>query len=373
MSAYAALEAHVAALKNQSRYRQLTLNAGKDFSSNDYLGLSSSDILGKAAAVALQEGMPLGSSGSRLLRGNHAQHIMLEQEAAVHFGVEKSLFFANGYMANVALFSTLPQRGDLIIYDALIHASAHDGMRLGRAETRAAVHNDVQSFEDIYLDWRKSGGSGTVWLAVESLYSMDGDCAPLAELAALADTYGLILIIDEAHATGIYGQHGVGLAGGLEGRANVITLHTFGKALGCEGALICGAAPVMDMLINRARAFIYSTAPSPFMAAVARASLHHVAQNAELQTNLAQLVRHTETCLQRMGLRGTGSQIIPIIIGDAARAVGLATECQKHGFDVRAIRPPTVPQGFSRLRLCINLNITAQDVEALCDVFSRLL
>jgi 8-amino-7-oxononanoate synthase len=257
----------LAQLAAHSRRRQLIPRAGRDFSSNDYLGLASSPRLAAAVAAALASGVPLGSGGSRLLRGNHPEHEALEYEAAAFFGSESALFFSSGYAANAALLSTLPQRGDLIVYDELVHASAHEGMRLGRAEYRAAGHNDVDGFADVVTVWRREGGTGRVWIAVESLYSMDGDRAPLGELIELARRHDGYLLIDDAHGTGVFGPEGRGLAAPFDGLDNVIVLRTCGKALGCEGALLCGPQIMRDFLVNRSRAFIFSTAPSPLMAA----------------------------------------------------------------------------------------------------------
>ncbi|WP_155645775.1 aminotransferase class I/II-fold pyridoxal phosphate-dependent enzyme, partial [Erythrobacter donghaensis] len=207
--------AQLESLKRGSRLRALAPRAGKDFASNDYLGLAGSTLLHDALREGMALGLPAGSGGSRLLRGNHAAHEALEAEAAAHYGTEAALFMATGFAANAALFATLPQRGDLIVHDALIHASAHDGMRLGRADIRAAAHNDTQAFDDAITAWRASGGTGRAWIAVESLYSMDGDRAPLADLAQVAARHDAILIIDEAHATGVFGTGGRGLAEAL--------------------------------------------------------------------------------------------------------------------------------------------------------------
>ena len=247
----------------RNRYRQLSPRTGTDFSSNDYLGLSGAPRMQAAVADALARGVPVGAGGSRLLRGNHAEHEALEAEAAQFFGAQSALYFSTGFVANAALFACMPQRGDLVIYDELIHASVHEGMRLGRAEAVAALHNDVGSFADAIREWRARGNVGRIWMAVETLYSMDGDSAPLNDLAALADAHDAFLVIDEAHATGVFGPNGRGLGAHLVGRDNVIALYTCGKALGAEGALLCGPAIVREFLINYGRGFIFSTAPSP--------------------------------------------------------------------------------------------------------------
>jgi 8-amino-7-oxononanoate synthase len=372
-SFFTAHRADLAALAADNRLRALAPRRGMDFASNDYLGLADSDALRGALAAGIGMGLPAGSGGSRLLRGNHAEHEALEAHAARHYGSEAALFFPSGFIANAALFATLPQRGDLIVHDELIHASAHDGMKLGRAEHAAAAHNDAQAFADAIARWRTSGGTGTPWIAVESLYSMDGDRAPLADLAAVADRHQAVLVVDEAHATGVHGPAGTGLSHDLAGRANLITLHTCGKALGCEGALLCIPAVLRDFIVNRGRPFIFSTAPSPLMAWLVRHALEIVAGEPERQARLAALVRHAEARLAALGLPASGSQILPVVIGDNARTMRIAGALQDAGFDVRGIRPPTVPQGTARLRIAVTLNVDEAGIDAMTDALAAAL
>ena len=362
----------LAALADNARLRSLTPVKGVDFASNDYLGLANSSRLKRAVEEAIGRGVPIGSGGSRLLRGNDPEHEALEAEAAAFFGSESALFFANGYGANSALLATLPQRGDLIVYDALIHASAHEGLRLTRAEAVEAAHNDAGSFADAIARWRKAGGKGRTWIVAESLYSMDGDRAPLADLLALADEYEAILLLDEAHATGVFGARGRGLADGLDGRENLIVLRTCGKALGCEGALVCGPKVVRDHLVNRGRGFIFSTAPSPLMAAAVREALRIVADEPERRDALQALVRQAEGALAPLGVAATGSQILPLVLGEEERTMVIASKVQEAGFDVRGIRPPTVPAGTSRLRISLTLNAIAGDVAALAQCLGEV-
>lgn len=371
-SLLAFFDTHLEDLEGKEQRRRLTPRQGHDFASNDYLGLAASSALASAVSEALSRGVPIGSGGSRLLRGNHPEHQMLEEEAASFFGSESSLYFSSGYAANSALLSTLPQGGDLIIHDELIHASSHEGMRLSRAQARAANHNDPQSFEDVLKGWRKSGGMGRPWLAVESLYSMEGDKAPLGELFALATANDGFLVIDEAHATGVFGRNGRGLAECLVGKDNVIVVRTCGKALGCEGALICAPRTITDFLINRGRGFIFSTAPSPLMAAAVRAALKLLQQKPELGLQLQDLVALAQAQLAPVGARATGTQILPLIIGEAAQTMNLARNLQERGFDVRGIRPPTVPQGTSRLRISITLNVDRNAIRALAEAIADL-
>ncbi|MBA3941157.1 MAG: 8-amino-7-oxononanoate synthase [Sphingopyxis sp.] len=362
--------ADLASLAAEDRRRTLAPRTGVDFASNDYLALAGSYALNEALARGLQRGLPAGSGGSRLLRGNHEEHEALEAHAARHYGSEAALFFPTGFAANAALFATLPQRPDLIVHDELIHASAHDGMKLGRADRIAVRHNDPQAFDDAIADWRRAGGTGTPWIAVESLYSMDGDRAPLADLAAIADRHDAVLIVDEAHATGVYGPAGQGLAHALAPRDNLITLHTCGKALGCEGALLCGPAVVRDFIVNRGRPFIFSTAPSPLIASLVRQALEIVANEPERAARLHDLVRHAEKRLAALGLPASGSQILPVLIGDNARTMRIAGALQADGFDIRGIRPPTVPQGTARLRIAITLNVGTREIDAMTESLS---
>lgn len=372
MKAFDAQARDLAALAARGRGRRLIAREGADFASNDYLGLAASPLLTEAVAAAMARGVPIGSGGSRLLRGNHPEHESLEAEAAAFFGRESALYFSSGYAANAALLGTLPQRGDLVLFDELVHASAHEGMRLGRAEARPVAHNDVAAFADAIAAWRRGGGEGRVWIAVESLYSMDGDVAPLAALSALAGSEAAVLVVDEAHATGVYGPQGQGLAHGLP-TANLITLHTCGKALGCEGALVTGPAIVRDFLVNRGRAFIFSTASSPLMAAAVRAALRIVAEGDALRSALADRVAAARTALAPLGVVPGETQILPLILGDDVRTMAVAGALQESGFDVRGIRPPTVPTGTSRLRISITNNVSPAEIAALADRLATLL
>ena len=367
------------ALERRGRLRTLTPRSGVDFSSNDYLGLATSPELAEAVAKALDRGVAVGAGGSRLLRGNDPEHEALEAEAAAFFGAESCLYFGGGFLANTALFSTLPARGDLVVHDALIHASVLDGVRAGKAETASAAHNDAGAFDDAIARWRRGGGTGRPWIAVESLYSMDGDKAPLADLAAVARRHDGYLVIDEAHATGVLGPEGRGLGYALEGAPDVISLHTCGKALGTTGALLLAPRIVRDYLVNRARPFIYATAPSPLMAAAVRAALELVQSEAGAgrRERLAGLVAFAGREIQRhAGIAPSGTHIQPVILGADERAVAVAKALIAEGFDIRAVRPPTVPEGTARLRLSLTLNAgedaTARLIEALARALQQV-
>ncbi|MGA8170460.1 MAG: 8-amino-7-oxononanoate synthase [Methylocystis sp.] len=356
-------------LRERGRFRALAGRAGVDFASNDYLGLAESEAYGEAARAALARGVPLGAGGSRLLRGNHPEHEALEEEAARFFGAESALLFGAGFSANEALLSTLPQRGDLILHDELIHASAHEGMRLSRAKSRAVAHNDAGAFEDAV---KAFDGPDRVWIVVESLYSMDGDIAPLAALAEIAARHGAFLLIDEAHATGVLGPGGRGLAHELEGRDNVITLHTCGKALGLSGALVCLPSALRVFLINRCRNFIFATAPSPLLAATIRAALGVIERADDRRAALAERVSRARESLRRVSnAKPSGTHIQPVIVGSDHRAVLLAERMRARGYDIRAIRPPTVPEGTARLRVSLTLNASEAQTEAMIALLAR--
>lgn len=360
------------ALNRRGRLRSLESRCGCDFTSNDYLALANSEPLRVAVQDAIARGVPIGAGGSRLLRGNHVEHEALEDEAARFFGAESALFFGGGFVANSAIFSTLPARGDLIVHDELIHASAHEGMRLSKANSISVAHNDAQAFDDAICNWRSAGGTGQPWIAVESLYSMDGDTAPLADLAAIADRHDAMLVIDEAHATGVFGRGGRGLGADLEGRRNVISLHTCGKALGVMGALVLAPRDIREFLINRSRAFIYATAPSPLVAASVRAALRIQATEPERRERLHALISRSSGKLAALSdVTPSGSQIQPIIVGSDVRAVTLAAALKARGFDIRAIRPPTVPEGTARLRLTLTLHTSEDMVAALVNAIAE--
>jgi len=356
------------ALKDDGRLRALKPRGGVDFVSNDYLALASAPRMRKAVASALAAGTPIGSGGSRLLRGNCEEHEKLEAEAARFFGAETALFFGGGYVANFALLTTLPQRGDLIVVDSLVHASIHEGVRAGRAAFCESLHNDPQSIADKIRDWRTEGGTGRVWIVVESIYSMDGDFAPLKELVAIADSYDAFLIVDEAHATGVFGEQGRGLTAPFEGRENLIVIHTCGKALGAVGAIVMLPRVLRDFMVNRCRPLIFATAPSPLMAVAVQEGLSILQQEPDRQQRLARLVAFTHRELATRGARSPShSQIVPYIVGDNARAMALAHAMQTRGFDIRGIRPPTVPPGTARLRISLTLNVGEDDVRAMLD------
>lgn len=354
-------------LHAQGRYRSLRLPTGIDLSSNDYLGLSQHPALRQAAIEALDNGIEIGAAGSRLLRGHRDAHAELETFAAGYFNVPGALFFANGFQANYALITTLIGRHDVAIFDALCHASMRDGLHANHSDTIKVRHNDLDAFEAALKKPRPEGAQAFV--LVESVYSMDGDVAPVPELLALCEAHDAFLIVDEAHGTGVFGPTGRGVTEDLP-HDRLISIHTCGKALGVAGALVCARADIIDYLINAARPFIYSTAPMPLQALLVHKALELVQAEPERRQRLKSLQAFAATRLQSLDVQ---SQIIPILIGDDARAIGIAQTLQDHGFDIRAIRPPTVPPGTARLRLSLNATLTEADISAFADALSPLL
>ena len=355
--------------------RTLRPPAGIDLSSNDYLGLARDPRITSAliAAVA-REGV--GSTGSRLLRGERDGFTALEQRFARFKGTERALYFSSGYLANLAVMTTFADADDLIVSDERNHASLIDGIRLSPARREIVAHNDVAAAHRALRagageagEARRAGdagGAGARFLVVESLFSMDGDEAPLAAYAEICAATGAHLIVDEAHAVGVYGARGTGLIEehGI-GEGVFLSINTAGKALGVSGAFVAGPGWAIDYLIQRARPFIFSTAPPPAMAAAVEASLDVIEAEPQRRAQLRATAEALRARLQTAGVPvGAGSsQIVPIFIGDNDAAVAVAEAMQADGFDVRAVRPPSVPPGTARLRISINVNLTGEMID----------
>jgi 8-amino-7-oxononanoate synthase len=343
--------------------RVLRPPAGLDFSSNDYLNLSTHPIIvDRLARAVRREGC--GSTGSRLLRGDRGIFAAVEQRFADFKRAERSLYFSSGYLANIGVLTTIAERGDVLFSDERNHASLIDGIRLSAATRVVFPHNDVSRLSELLAETPVAGGHRFV--VVESLFSMDGDFAPLPEYAALCRSAGASLVVDEAHAVGIYGGNGSGLieASGV-GADVLVSINTAGKALGVSGAFVAGPRWVIDYLIQRSRPFVFSTAPPPPLADALDASLTVIATEPERRERLASRVRRVRDRLSRAGVAvsAQGSQIIPVAIGDNGRAVAAALALQADGFDVRAIRPPSVPPGTARLRVAVNAGLSDDAID----------
>jgi len=355
-------------LKASFSYRSLKLAEGVDFSSNDYLGLSNHPKIKEVLIKSLQEGISVGSGGSRLLRGNHKAHIELEEYAADFFKVDKSLFFSSGFLANYAVLTTLADRHDVIIFDELVHASMRDGLNACFAKKIKVKHNNVNDLE-LAIQKAQNQKAKNIWVALESVYSMDGDFSDLDKVLELINRYeNCYLIYDEAHATGIFGPNGHGLSEGYDHK-KIISIHTCGKAIGVSGALVCGGSEIIDYLINKARPFIFTTAESPLIAIAVKKALEIIDSEPWRRKQLLELVAYTNKAYLEAFKEEPyfQSQIIPIILNENSKAVKVAAYLQSKGFDIRAIRPPTVPT--ARLRLSLNVNHTKDDINR---VFSEL-
>jgi len=333
-----------------------------DFCSNDYLGFSRSPALKARIFSALQthQEMPLGATGSRLLTGNSDFAESLEADLAAAQQVEAALLFNSGYTANLALFSALPQKGDTIIIDELIHSSVIDGCRLSFANRIKFKHNDLESLED-----KIKGAKGSCYVAIESVYSMDGDLAPLIEITALCKNYGALLIVDEAHAFGVFGKGLVHLAGLIRDVFAVVI--TFGKALGAHGAAVLGSQLLRNYLINFARPFIYSTA-MPFSNLLQlQTAFRFLQENGSLQQELQRKIHLFQQCLSPDSAKETlQSPIQAIIIPGHAKVKKVSRELAENGLAIYPILSPTVPPGKERLRICLHTFNSDQDIEKLC-------
>lgn len=319
--------------------------------SNDYLGLAADPRVREAAAeAALRWGA--GAGASRLISGNMQPHRELETRLAAFKGYERSLLFGSGYLANMGAIAALAGPGEVIFSDELNHASIIDGCRLARAETVVYRHNDVEHLESLL---REAAGTPSL-IVTDGVFSMDGDVAPLPELLELARRHGARLMVDEAHATGAVGPGGRGAvaAAGLSGEVDVV-VGTLGKALGSYGAYVCASADTVEYLINRARPFIFSTAPPPPAIGAARAALGVLEAEPERVERLAANARVLREGLAAEGLTTTASttQIVPICVGEAEPTMDLCERALERGVFAQGIRPPTVPEGSSRLRFTV--------------------
>lgn len=357
-------------LKSAGRYRSLSLPNGIDLTSNDYLGMAAHEGLRRLAIDALSDGLDVGAAGSRLLRGHTKAHQDLEDFAASHFAAGACLYFSSGFQANYAVLTTLPRRGDVVVYDSLVHASMRDGLKACDAKAFKFAHNDANALEDVLKRHREKAKN--LWIAVESVYSMDGDVAPLDDFYVLAEKYNAYLIIDEAHGTGVFGDGGRGVSWDLISRYGydrIMSLHTCGKAIGVAGGLVCASDDVISYMINAARPFIYSTAPMPLQAILVQRSLEMLA-GAEGDVRRKKLMSLCKISHEIFG--GEGTQIVPIILGSDERAVFVSQALQKEGFDVRAIRPPTVPEGTARLRLSLSSALSEQNLRDFASCYKSI-
>ena len=362
-----------------------------NFSSNDYLGLANHPAL-KEAAIKAVETFGAGAGASRLICGSLAPFHELEEALAAFKGTEAALTFSTGYAAALGTITALVGKDNLIIVDKLVHACIVDATKLSGAKLRVFDHNDLNDLEKI-LKWarqnpRSQNPDARTLIVTESIFSMDGDAAPLAEIVALKEKYGAWLMVDEAHATGLYGQHRRGLAEALGISDHIeIQMGTLGKALGASGGYICGSRALIDFLVNRARSFIFSTAPVPAAAAAATAGIQ-IVQSAEGKKLNEQLWRHIQVVgddvrslkffsaesqsLPTSSPTSNSSAILPLIIGDEAKAVAASMHLRDIGIFIPAIRHPTVARGSARLRITLTAAHSNDDVGQLATALSQI-
>jgi 8-amino-7-oxononanoate synthase len=367
------MAARLAALREADQFRDLRTLHGIPFSSNDYLGLAEHPRLKDAIARAVHDDTRVASTGSRLLSGNHERWERLEDEFATFMRVEAALYFPSGYTANIGLLGSLLKPEDTVFSDASNHASLIDGIRLSHARKVIFPHLDLDYLENAL---QRDSSPGERVVVVESIFSMDGDRAPIRELATLCERFNAYMVVDEAHATGVEGSLGRGSVSEA-GRSDRVlaTIHTCGKALASMGAFVTGSRTLREFLINHARPFIFTTALPPYCAAHVNEAVSLACQADAQRTQLHRLSDYARRRLRAAGFEvGNGdSHIIPIVLGSNETALRFASILNAAGFAVRAIRPPTVPEGSSRLRLSINASLTIGDIDALLDALAVIL
>jgi len=356
----------IESLRERSQLRSLEILGGVNLCSNDYLGLAGDPRLKRAVIEAVASATQVGATGSRLLSGNSREWKELETEFAEFAGTESALYFTSGYAANVGLLSAILQPGDTVFSDALNHASLIDGIRLSGARKIIYPHGDVEFLEQSLRE--SSHREGAKVIVTESIFSMEGDVARIEDLLRLATTYSAELIVDEAHALGVRGPEGRGVAAELKLEREIFAIvYPCGKALASAGAFVCCGAALRDFLVNRARTFLFSTALPPYFSRQIRAALAIAREEDSRRKHLREIANALRAELSAAGLNcGTSStQIVPVILGSNEAALHVAARLQGAGFAVRAIRPPTVPAGTARIRISLTSRITLAEVHRL--------
>ena len=362
----ARIDAELHALREASQLRSLDIPRGINLCSNDYLGLASDPRLKQAVLDALASSARIASGGSRLLSGNSREWEAIESEFAHFVAAESALYFSSGYAANIGLLSSVLQPNDVVFSDALNHASLIDGIRLSRARKIIYPHRDLQFLERALHE--NANAPGAKLIVTESIFSMEGDLAPLDEILHLAHRHSAEVIVDEAHALGVRGHEGRGIVASLPDRSRILAaVYPCGKALASCGAFVCCSAAIKDYLVNHARSFIFSTANPPYIAHQIRAALALARAVDDRRAHLRQISAALRAALTAAGLRCSSGDtpIIPLILGSNESALRVAADLQSAGFAAKAIRPPTVPPGTARLRLSLTSEISHEDVHRL--------
>ena len=360
--------------------RQLgTSNSLIDFASNDYLGFAQSKALFTEVHNYLldQNLFQNGATGSRLLTGNHALYTSTENQIAAFHDSEAALLFNSGYDANIGFFSAVPQKGDFILYDELIHASIRDGIQLSNATSYKFKHNNDEDLERLILK-TKTDSNTIIYVVTESVFSMDGDTPPLTEIANICQKHAAYFIVDEAHALGVFGNQGEGMVQMQALQQQVFArIITFGKGLGCHGAVILGSTILKSYLVNFARSLIYTTGLPPHSVATIQIAYRHLAQNNEARQQLRQNINTFNQQKQLMGLKSlfvrSKSAIQCAVIPGNEKVKNIASQLQQKGFNVKAILSPTVPEGQERLRICLHSFNSEAEIAAVLNALSHLL
>lgn len=347
-----------------------------DFSSNDYLGFAgSSEIFNAAHQYLLDNGIAVnGATGSRLISGNHSLYTKAEKAICNYHKAESALIFNSGYDANVGLFSSVPQKGDIVLYDEYIHASIRDGMRLSLAKAYKFAHNDLSDLERLLEKFTGEGNMGELYIVTESVFSMDGDSPHLKEMVAMSEKYKANFIVDEAHALGVFGAKGEGLIQQLGLQDKVFArVMTFGKGLGCHGAAVLGCPQLREYLLNFARSFIYTTALPPHSLATIITAYDFMGNNPERQKSLKDIVSFFRSEVERLQLESfiySDSAIHCVVVPGNEKVKNIASVLQQEGFGVKPILSPTVPEGQERLRFCLHSYTTTEQVKQVLELLT---
>ena len=349
-----------------------------DFASNDYLGFSKSEAIFNGTHSYLIENNILqnGATGSRLLSGNHIVYQEAENYIAKFHQSESALIFNSGYDANVGFFSAVPQRSDVILFDELSHASIRDGIQLSNAKSYKFQHNDLEDLERLITKYKSE--SSEVFVVTESVFSMDGDSPNLEELVVICNKYNCYLVVDEAHALGVFGDNGEGLVQMFGLQDSVFArIMTFGKGLGCHGSAILGSQKLIDYLVNFARSFIYTTGLSPHSVASILIAYQHLQTEKEALQKLRKNVIHFNQEKKQLGLNPlfvrSKSAIQSAIIPGNQKVKNIASLLQEKGFDVKAILSPTVPEGQERLRFCLHSYNSKEEISEVLQILATIL
>lgn len=367
----ARISAQLENLRDASQLRSLEISSGINLCSNDYLGLAADPRLKQAVIEAVASAAQVGATGSRLLSGNSREWMQLESEFADFAGTESALYFGSGYAANLGLLSSVLQAGDVVFSDALNHASLIDGIRFSGARKIIYPHCDLEFLERALRE--HSSMPCAKLIVTESIFSMEGDVVPIDELVRLAKKYGAELVIDEAHALGVCGPEGRGIAAEMKCEREIFAVvYPCGKALASAGAFVCCNAALKEFLVNRARTFLFSTAMPPYIAGQIRAALAIARAEDSRRTYLRELSAVLRQALAAAGLNfgSSSTQIVPVIFGANEAALHVASQLQAAGFIAKAIRPPTVPAGTARIRLSLTSRIAREDIQRMVAVMN---